>query len=151
MAFFGGGEEYSVCMYMFGDHKCIVKLPTATKNADSFLVIVFTTQRPVSDCSRPFSPVSLSWQSDSLTAGVPILNDQHPSSFSPLMSRGFTWAQFFTWSLRQNRQRKTFQTIWRYSRMLKIKLLIQRPQRTRPYIFTYTHECTLLYYTMFSC
>ena len=36
-------------MYTFGYRKGIVKPPTATKNADSSLVIVFTTQCLASD------------------------------------------------------------------------------------------------------
>ena len=46
--------------YMFSYHKCIEKLLTATKNTDSSLVIIFIAQRPVSVCSRPFFPWSLS-------------------------------------------------------------------------------------------
>ena len=46
---------HSVCMYVFGYHEGIVKLPTATKNADSSLVIIFTTWCPISDCTAPCS------------------------------------------------------------------------------------------------
>ena len=50
VTFFG---TLCVCMYAFGYHKCIVKLPTATKDAGLSLVIVFTAQCPVSDFTAP--------------------------------------------------------------------------------------------------
>ena len=51
------------------------------------------------------------------------------------------------WSSHQNRQRKIFQTIWRCSKMLKIKSFFGHPSTNiHTYAHTYIHiyECTLL-------
>ena len=81
---------YFVCMYAFGNHKCLVKFPTATKNADSSLVIVFTAQRGHSDCSRSFSgcrfsPDCLTLRLPTLRLQVLNLTDQRPWSLPPLL------------------------------------------------------------------
>ena len=59
---------------------------------------------------------------DSLTAGVPLLIDQRPLSFTApyFRSRRSTQAQHSVWSSRKNRQRKVFLTIWFTSKMPKI-------------------------------
>ena len=164
-------------MYGFRYHKCIVKLPTATKKAESSLVTVLTAQRPVSDwlsssqtqCCLltprgPSLPSSLTWVSDSLTAGVLLRTDESPSSFfAPYFrSRRFTRAQLLN-DLRAKIVKG------RFSRYLTLPQRCRRlfwwPPTTHSdshtyihiyiYIYMYvcvcvckhTHECTILCHT----
>ena len=98
--------------------------------------------------------------SDSLLRS-PTPNRQRPSSFLPpiLPVSQVHVAQLFVWSLLHNRQTKeTSQTLWRRSKILKIRSLLvlpihehtHRPTHIHPYvyvyIYAYIHEHPLLYH-----